>query len=86
MELDERIKDTKEQSQNEITKLEKRVEVIEKLKPLQLSTKIATFTADKVLSKNLVNTFNIFDINEKTFKLKELDNKIIIDNDNFIRF
>ena len=82
-ELDERIKDTKEQSQNEITKLEKRVEVIEKIKPLQFPI---TFTADEVSSKNVVNTFNIFDINEIIFKLKMLDDKIIIDNDNFIRF
>ena len=48
MELDERIKNTKEQSQNEITKFEKRVEVIEKIKPSQFPIKIATFTADEV--------------------------------------
>ena len=48
LELDERIKETKEQLQNEIVK-----------KPLQFPIKIATFIADEVSSKKVQNKFNI---------------------------
>ena len=57
LELDERIKETKEQLQNEI-------ETLGKIKkPLQFPIKIATFTADEVSSKIVPTKFNIFTAN-----------------------
>ena len=52
LELDERIKDVKEQLQNEIVK-----------KPLQFPIKIATFVADEVSSKKVPTKFNICNTN-----------------------
>ena len=49
VELDERIKDIKEQSQNEIVTLSKRVEVIEKTKrPVQFQLKLTSVTTNEV--------------------------------------
>ena len=53
LELDERIKETKEQLQNEIVK-----------RPLQFPIKIATFTADMITSTRETYKFNIFTDNE----------------------
>ena len=70
-----------------IETFEKMVEVIEKTKkPLQFPLKIASFTTDKVLIKNVVNAINIFDVNGVTFKFKELSNNFSIEKDNSLRF
>ena len=76
LELDERIKETKEQLQNEIVK-----------KPLQFPIKIATFTADEVSSKKVPSKFNIFTANT-IFKYNKLVIKdyFLIKADNFIVF
>ena len=76
LELDERIKETKEQLQNEIVK-----------KPLQFPIKIATFIADEVSSKKVQNKFNIFNTNT-VFKYKKFVVKdyFLIKVDNFIVF
>ena len=76
LELDERIKQTKEQLQNEIIK-----------KPLQFPIKIAAFIADEVSSKKVVNVINIFNTNT-VFKYKKFVVKdyFLIKVDNFIVF
>ena len=75
VELDEQIKNTKEQSWNEITAVVKRVEVIEKTKrPLQFSLNMASFTAEQLYGKNVVNAINIFDTNNITFTITDSSN------------
>ena len=76
LELDERIKQTKEQLQNEIIK-----------KPLQFPIKIATFIADEVSSKKVPPKFNIFTANT-VFKYNKFVVKdyFLIKVDNFIVF
>ena len=76
LELDERIKQTKEQLQNEIIK-----------KPLQFPIKIASFTTNEILSENVVNVINIFTVNT-VFKYNKFVVKyyFLIKADNFIVF
>ena len=72
LELDERIKETKEQLQNEIVK-----------RHLQFPIKIATYTADMITSTRETHIFNIFTDNE-IFKFKQFITKdyFIIEKDN----